>query len=338
MAVQSSHKLLDERPLFILPSLAVEVGLNEAIFIQQLHHNLCWLAEILEKEDDPKKKRDRAVDILWIAKRKEGKTYLYDSMSRLWYRKTTSSWRKEFPWFSERTIKRIISSCKKHGVLVAQKGGYDQTNYFSLDYDLLRTKDVVGENQIDPLQRATLALSCVPERNDGEGQPDNSNLSDHPVQTVLPQQDSGSSHDKSSSNRLNIPDSIPEKHHDAIRKNLIGLTPQQCSDLMTVLESDFTSQKTIRFPIRYFDFLAKAAKKGTLEIPENIQSAQRNSQMADRLKQLECHWNSGYKILANGKPLNIDPWPYVVTRVGMTTVAVLIAEGVAVEAISDDGC
>ena len=47
-----SKLLLDENPLMIMPQLAVKIGLNESIVLQQIHY---WL-EINRKAD--KNKRD----------------------------------------------------------------------------------------------------------------------------------------------------------------------------------------------------------------------------------------------------------------------------------------
>ena len=65
--------LLNESPLIILPSLALELGLNEAIFLQQLYY--------------------------WILKSS------IELDNKNWVYRTT----KEFPFWSILTIKRIIN-------------------------------------------------------------------------------------------------------------------------------------------------------------------------------------------------------------------------------------
>ena len=81
--------LLNESPLIILPSLASAIGLNEAIFLQQLHY--------------------------WIQK----SSVNFDNKN--WVYKTLKEWEKEFPFWSKSTIKRAISSLKKSKILVIKK-------------------------------------------------------------------------------------------------------------------------------------------------------------------------------------------------------------------------
>ena len=100
--------LINEYPILVLPALAVEIGLNEAIFLQQLHYWLTpkpkykphyheWEGEILpwifnvygEKEDDPSKE---------------------------------TGWRENFPFWSNSTIRRIVKSLKeKNLIFVTEK-------------------------------------------------------------------------------------------------------------------------------------------------------------------------------------------------------------------------
>ena len=81
--------LLNESPLIILPSLASKFGLNEAIFLQQLYY---WLQKSSTFFDNQK-----------------------------WVYKTLKEWEKEFPFWSNSTIKRTINSLKKRGILLVKK-------------------------------------------------------------------------------------------------------------------------------------------------------------------------------------------------------------------------
>ena len=81
--------LLNESPLIILPSLASEIGLNEAIFLQQLHY---WILKSSTTFDNKK-----------------------------WVFRTTKEWENEFPFWSNSTIKRAINSLKKRKILVVKK-------------------------------------------------------------------------------------------------------------------------------------------------------------------------------------------------------------------------
>jgi len=77
--------LLDSEPLIIIPDLAVKVGLNESIILQQIHY---WL-EI---------------------NKKVGRNYLEN---RFWTYNKYEEWQKQFPFWSVSTIKRAIYNLEK---------------------------------------------------------------------------------------------------------------------------------------------------------------------------------------------------------------------------------
>ena len=106
-----SKLLLDEPPLCILPSLAKAVGLNEAIILQQVHY---WLGE-------NKLRGNNFVD---------GYYWTYNSLS---------AWHKQFPFFSEGTIKRAFSKLEQLGILVKAHYGnaLDRRKWSRIDYDVL---------------------------------------------------------------------------------------------------------------------------------------------------------------------------------------------------------
>jgi hypothetical protein len=96
--------LIPEPPLQVLPSLAKEVGLNEAIVLQQLHY---WRLQMGRDEDET----------------------IYN---------TIEDWKEQFPFWSERTIRRIIERLREKGyVEVSQPGGIDRTNHYRVLYDAL---------------------------------------------------------------------------------------------------------------------------------------------------------------------------------------------------------
>jgi DnaD/phage-associated family protein len=100
--------LLDEEPLVILPSLAAAIGLNESIVVQQLHY---WL----EKSE-----------------------HVYDGHK--WIYNTYEDWREQFPFWSESTIRRIITKLEKQGIIVAanfNRSKIDKTKWYRIDYDKL---------------------------------------------------------------------------------------------------------------------------------------------------------------------------------------------------------
>lgn len=91
-------KILDSRPLVLSAELATEIGLNEAIFLQQLR--------------------------FWLKRTKNGKKYVY---------KTYEEWKKEFPFWSISTIKRTVAKLKKMELIKTQK--IPQSNLYFLNND-----------------------------------------------------------------------------------------------------------------------------------------------------------------------------------------------------------
>lgn len=100
-----SKLLINESPLVLLPSLAVKVGLNQAIVIQQIHY---WLQASKTKINGQK-----------------------------WVYNTIDEWLEQFPFFSRSTLERTISSLVKDGFLIVEKLSTfksDRTNYYTIDY------------------------------------------------------------------------------------------------------------------------------------------------------------------------------------------------------------
>lgn len=100
---QGSLLLVPEHPLQVLPALAVEIGLNEAIAVQQLHY---WT----KRSDD-----------------EEG-----------WVYNTMDEWLEQFPFWSKSTVERTWKSLASKGLVEKkQRGGTDRTNHYRLVYEAL---------------------------------------------------------------------------------------------------------------------------------------------------------------------------------------------------------
>ncbi len=100
-----SSLLIDEHPLVVLPSLAKEIGLNEAIMLQQIH--------------------------FWISKRKHFKD------GRYWVYNSYDSWAEQFPFWSKSTIIRILKRLEERGLV--ESGNYnrlkiDNTKWYTVNY------------------------------------------------------------------------------------------------------------------------------------------------------------------------------------------------------------
>jgi hypothetical protein len=86
-----SKLLIDEPALQVLPSLAVRIGLNEAIVLQQLHWAL---------QRDTAEVRD----------------------GQRWLKAGLEFWCKQFPWWSEATIRRVFQNLRDAGLVESKRG------------------------------------------------------------------------------------------------------------------------------------------------------------------------------------------------------------------------
>ena len=98
--------LLDEKPLVIQPKLAELIGLNESIILQQLHY--------------------------WLEKSSNFKDGYY------WVYNTYSDWQEQFPFWTERTIRRTIKKLEDEKIIVSanyNKMKMDKTKWYRIDYN-----------------------------------------------------------------------------------------------------------------------------------------------------------------------------------------------------------
>lgn len=104
-----SKFLINEPPLQVLPSLAKEIGLNEAIILQQIHY---WLN--------------------YAKVEHEGKMWVY---------KTYERWQEQdFPFWSVDTIKRAIANLRKKELLLVAKldsNAFNRVNHYTINYEKL---------------------------------------------------------------------------------------------------------------------------------------------------------------------------------------------------------
>jgi hypothetical protein len=135
-----SKLLFDTNPLVVDPDLAVKIGLNEAIILQQIHY---WI-----KINESKNRNNH-----------DGYFWAYN---------TYSQWHKQFPFWSERTIQRIILSLEKNGLITSanyNKLKIDKTKWYRINYETLKTLDAVHDanlalpaRQVVTIHDANLAL------------------------------------------------------------------------------------------------------------------------------------------------------------------------------------
>lgn len=155
MPARSSKLLLDEYPLILLPTAACVFGDRAAIFIQQVHY---W-CKIYERK---------------------GKLRHYHA-GRWWVWNTLHEWHTQFPFWSTRSIERIITRTADSGILLINNYnllGYDRTRWYTLDYNTInsliddwhRKQSPPPSCQIDMMEQATLTDWIMPERHDGSCQ------------------------------------------------------------------------------------------------------------------------------------------------------------------------
>ena len=100
--------IFDSPPLVVNPDLAVEIGLNEAIILQQIHY--------------------------WVSKKNVG----IERDGCRWIYNTHEQWQKQFPFLSQATIKRCLNKLRKLGLVSVQqfnKNKHDWTNFYSVNYE-----------------------------------------------------------------------------------------------------------------------------------------------------------------------------------------------------------
>lgn len=119
-----SRLLINEPPLMVLPSLAVKIGLNEAIFVQQLH----YLLQMSHNERD----------------------------GNMWVYNTNEEWGNIFPFLSSATIRRTIKSLEDAGIVISStkmnRYKIDRTKWFSINYQALEA--IAQNDQMDCSKRS----------------------------------------------------------------------------------------------------------------------------------------------------------------------------------------
>ena len=105
--------LVNTPPISLFPDLATAIGLNESIILQQVHY--------------------------WTYSNEQAKRNFEDGY--YWTYNTYKGWKKQFPFWTERTIQRIIYRLEKSGLLIIgnfNKVPLDQTKWYRINYDKLK--------------------------------------------------------------------------------------------------------------------------------------------------------------------------------------------------------
>ena len=147
----NSKLLFNKRPLIVDIDLATAVGLNESIIIQQIHY--------------------------WLITNEEANRNLHDGF--YWTFNSYPEWQKQFPFWSESTVKRAITKLEKQGYLIS--GNYnklkiDRTKWYRINYNKLQTSVDSPLGQNDPIIESICA--------DAPSQYDLTNTIDYPEITT----------------------------------------------------------------------------------------------------------------------------------------------------------
>ncbi|MEJ7534946.1 DnaD domain protein [Staphylococcus hominis] len=126
-----NNLLIDDYPILVLPKLATEIGLNEAIVLQQMHY--------------------------WINK----SNHIHDN--KRWIYNSYKEWEQHFPFWSNATIRRTISSLEKQELVLVgnyNKAGFDKTKWYSINYSKLEgvSKRVAQNEQTSCSKRANAVV------------------------------------------------------------------------------------------------------------------------------------------------------------------------------------
>lgn len=127
-----NNLLISEPPLQVLPTLAVKIGLNGALFLQQLHY--------------------------WILRSNNVKE------NTVWVYKSLDEWiEDDFPFMSRSTLKRTISDLKKADLIITKtfnKMKIDKTNWYTINYQKLESMSLPwGQNEPSIGSKWSLALA-----------------------------------------------------------------------------------------------------------------------------------------------------------------------------------
>ena len=128
--VDMSKLLINESPLQVQPSLAMAIGLNEAIFLQQLHY--------------------------WLGASK------YNRDGRVWVYNTYAEWILQLRYTSIATLKRTIKNLREHRLILVERfeqNKSNQVNYYTIDYDTLAIIEENISQAIDSIHKVKMSQS-----------------------------------------------------------------------------------------------------------------------------------------------------------------------------------
>lgn len=132
---KKSMLLVKDEPILFSPKLAKEIGLNEAIILQQVHY--------------------------WTEINKSNNVNFYDGY--YWTFNSYSSWQKNhFPFWSEKTIERIFHNLEENSFLLVgnyNKKKYDKTKWYRVNHEKINSLNIKPSRQNDSMHTDKLSIS-----------------------------------------------------------------------------------------------------------------------------------------------------------------------------------
>src|SRR5690606_8917011 len=117
--------LVDGRQLFLSQDLAIRIGIEEALFIQQLYYRL--ETQGVEKE------------------------------GHIWYRQTYQGWAKQCPQWNIRKIKRLVMKLERYQIIISSNKfnsfKTDRSKWYRIDYrkiDQILQSEVFTQEELFP--------------------------------------------------------------------------------------------------------------------------------------------------------------------------------------------
>lgn len=180
--------LMDEYPLMVSPWLAKEIGLNEAIFLQQLRF---WESKNMGRVDE------------------EGRRWIYNSIP---------AWLEQFPFLSERTLKRVLTSLESKGLLLTTtrfNRPADRTKSYAINEDMLFAYDerYMAEKQL----RRKKAAATKSAAHDFLSEESSSERKSQSVSTIVPNwhdAENQGAEDFSEGKGQSVPTKVPKWHDE----------------------------------------------------------------------------------------------------------------------------
>jgi DnaA-like protein len=174
--------LINEPPLQVLPTLAIKIGLNEAIILQQVHY---WLNPRFNKNF---------------------------FKGRYWVRNTYDQWQQQFPFWGEKTIRRAIGNLENAAILVSFiTREFKKVKYYTIDY--ARVETLQKQNLLNLSENLDSNPSGQNDPIDGAEQADRSGHFDpiDPVNTTI-------SYKEENTPENTLPLKSPKDDEDEIKK------------------------------------------------------------------------------------------------------------------------